>query len=586
MGNISSMKSRRSLTTVLVITLGLASLPILVQGQDQSGNLCGPEPKERIPLWILRFEVLDRDSHAPISNADVTIVDSRRKNELKVLTDQRGVGVFVISDPNCLPPDRGSIEIVHRHYHYRHIEIDREQLRLEEDDKRILLEGHMHNWTGLDANPDGDELIYKVKARQYRVGVKNVSTEFGFAMPNYAPALFEYRIEMQHLSDSVRTEPLPRSQHDPRINSFPDVTRPVPISEGTIQWAQWDLSGLQWGMSIEQVRQTLRRKVTVVSEFEGKTQAEIRGLVRWIGKEMEFPTGGCLTFKLGRLGEVLIQTIRQRYDPNLLRDLGRVFGPSTVVPHPNYPPNGKFIIWQDDSTYIEGTDFHGEGPGPLLSITSKSINPWDKEFLGVSQRTERTLNIQESTRSESRRESAALQIQTTSGAVESNGRNVAKNASVTVDATGGSYRGVQPSARGVVDGDANSIGGFWSGRSGSSTGWIQLTLDKEYLISRIRVYSMYWDPAEYGREGYLEYRVDISNDGNNWKTVLPKAWAKNNLSSMGSWAKEDISFTQCIVRYVKVTITNSSGPSSHLWRTLIREIEIGDANLPLHNWER
>lgn len=396
---MNSMKSMRSLTTVLVVALALASLPISVQGQDQSGNLCGPEPKERIPLWILRFEVLDRDSHAPISNADVTIADSRRENELKVLTDQRGVGVFVISDPNCLPSDRSIIEIIHRRYQYREIEIDRDQLGLEEDDKRILLEGHMHNWTGLDANPDLEELIYKVKARRYRVGIKNVPTEFGFAMPNYAPALFEYRIEMQHLSDSFRTEPPPGSQRNPRIRSTPDVKRPEPIPEGVIQWAQSGLSGLQWGMSIEQVRQTLRRKLTIVSKFEANTTVEIRGLVRWIGKEMEFHFGGCMVFKRGRLGEVLIETIRQRHDPNLLRDLERVFGPSTVVPHPNYPPNGKFFLWQDSSTYIEGTDLAGEGRlGPLLSLTSKSINPWDKEFLGVSQRTERTRNIQESMR--------------------------------------------------------------------------------------------------------------------------------------------------------------------------------------------
>jgi hypothetical protein len=33
-----------------------------------------------------------------------------------------------------------------------------------------------------------------------------------------------------------------------------------------------------------------------------------------------------------------------------------------------------------------------------------------------------------------------------------------------------------------------------------------------------------------------------------------------------------------------VDITNSTGVATHLWRTAIREIEAGDANLPLNSW--
>jgi hypothetical protein len=164
-----------------------------------------------------------------------------------------------------------------------------------------------------------------------------------------------------------------------------------------------------------------------------------------------------------------------------------------------------------------------------------------------------------------------------------NGQNIAPLATVTVSATGSCYQGTCPVAAGVKDGSTNGPGAFWSGADQSSTGWVKLTLDQVYMLSKIRVFSQYWDASVYGTEGGLEYSVLVSLDGSNWTVVCPASFALKKTVD-NSTAREDISFTPRSVRYIKVDITNSTGVATHLWRTAIREIEAGDANLPLNSW--
>ncbi len=163
------------------------------------------------------------------------------------------------------------------------------------------------------------------------------------------------------------------------------------------------------------------------------------------------------------------------------------------------------------------------------------------------------------------------------------GQNVAPLATVSVSATGDCYLGVCPTASGINDGNAYPPGAFWSGASGSSTGWVLLTLDQTYTLSKIRVFSQYWDVSVYGVEGGLEYSVSVSTDNSNWTVVHPASFALKKTVNV-AWAREDINFAPQSVRYIKVDIVNSTGVSGHIWRTGIEEIEAGDANLPLHSW--
>ncbi len=163
------------------------------------------------------------------------------------------------------------------------------------------------------------------------------------------------------------------------------------------------------------------------------------------------------------------------------------------------------------------------------------------------------------------------------------GRNVAIGAAVSVSATGSCYLGTCPAGSGINDGTAASPGTFWSGASGSSTGWVELKLDQTYQLSMIRVFSQYWDPTVYPSEGGLDYGVSVSADSNAWTVVRAASYALNKIVTAG-WAREDITFAPEAVRYIKVDIVNSSGVASHIWRTGVLEVEAGDANLPLYPW--
>lgn len=167
------------------------------------------------------------------------------------------------------------------------------------------------------------------------------------------------------------------------------------------------------------------------------------------------------------------------------------------------------------------------------------------------------------------------------------GANVALNASVEVSAIGPTYIDRTPSASGINDCTNSSPGNFWSGDAFSDTGYVILTLDSTYQLSKIRVYSQYWSSSVYGTEGYIKYEVKISTNKTDWTTVRSSSFASNSidLGSDGEWAKETIEFTKRDVKYIKINITDSTGPGSHLWRTSILEVIAGNETLPTYSWE-
>jgi len=189
------MKNYIDFTLVLLVVF---IYPTKMFGQDSGGNLCGPGIKEVKPSWILRFEILDQETRTPVDRANIKIISEPDSHCISWVSDRKGVAVLIVTDTRCIP-DTGTIEITHPEYRYDERKIEKWEFFQNEDERRILLEGHMHNWTYHDAFPSEIELINKVRDRRYRVGVKQVPSEFGFNWPNYAPALFEYRVELQSL---------------------------------------------------------------------------------------------------------------------------------------------------------------------------------------------------------------------------------------------------------------------------------------------------------------------------------------------------------------------------------------------------
>ena len=182
---------------------------MLVFCQDDGGMLCGGEDEK--PIWILRFKILDSETHYPIRYANIEISNDRG-DAMHWKANSEGIAVLVVTTPNCLPYD-GKFEITSKYYRYYQESFERNYFSSYEDSKRIYLEGHRHNWTDLNQIPETQELINKISRKQYQVGIKKISSGHGFDWVNYAPACFEYKIELDKIRDDYY-QPSQNSYHD------------------------------------------------------------------------------------------------------------------------------------------------------------------------------------------------------------------------------------------------------------------------------------------------------------------------------------------------------------------------------------
>jgi hypothetical protein len=163
--------------------------------QDDGGMLCGTEQQK--PILILRFEVVDAESRTPIPGASIKTSGSG-EHEMSWRADSRGVAVLVACDERCIPSS-GVLEVTARGYNYHTEQIGRDSFSKQINNRRIFLEGHQHNWTNSSQFPSTQELINKVRAGRYRIGIERIPSGMGFDWINYAPSLFEYRIEMTRI---------------------------------------------------------------------------------------------------------------------------------------------------------------------------------------------------------------------------------------------------------------------------------------------------------------------------------------------------------------------------------------------------
>lgn len=187
------MKMMRCVCLLMVAVL---IVPASLAGEND-GMLCGEEGEK--PVWIMRFEIVDKDTHRPIPRAMIK-TSGRGEHEMSWPADRDGVSVLVVTKPRGIPSS-GSLEITARRYRYHTEKIERDSFEDREHDRRILLTGHQHNWTDMNQLPSVQEIMDKVKAKQYRVGVEKVPSGMGFDWVNYAPAIFEYRIELERVKD-------------------------------------------------------------------------------------------------------------------------------------------------------------------------------------------------------------------------------------------------------------------------------------------------------------------------------------------------------------------------------------------------
>jgi hypothetical protein len=142
-------------------------------------------------------------------------------------------------------------------------------------------------------------------------------------------------------------------------------------------------------------------------------------------------------------------------------------------------------------------------------------------------------------------------VQGTNLALESNG--------ATATASGyTSYGGYAARPDQAIDGTANVEQGrtFWA--TGTLPAWLTVTLPSVEEVRTVVVHESYHD---------LTYTVEGSMDGVTWSTLVPSTFSPHTGRSF--------TFSSPVqVQQVRLTVTGSTAPGSHLWKTNVYEFEL------------
>ena len=179
--------------------------------QDNDGNLCGHEGERQ--LWLLRFEIIDSETHLPVRNAVIEI-SGDNGNDMTWEASNRGTSVLVVTSEYCIP-SQGKLEVKARNYNYYQEDISRRFFQNEESNNRIYIPGKYN----FDKIPNTQELMDIITAKRYRKGVRNIQIMGGVDVQNNSPACFEYTIEMQKIDRDFGYNDDSRNRYSNRGNS-------------------------------------------------------------------------------------------------------------------------------------------------------------------------------------------------------------------------------------------------------------------------------------------------------------------------------------------------------------------------------
>lgn len=154
--------------------------------------------------------------------------------------------------------------------------------------------------------------------------------------------------------------------------------------------------------------------------------------------------------------------------------------------------------------------------------------------------------------------------------------NIANEASITYSSIStSSYNGYTPNANHTVDGSIEHNNNFWSAQSFSGSGWIAYNYTIEKSLSEIRVYA---GSAYYGA---LFYVVQYLDTNGKWVDLTIPAWVDGDLSGCSEYSTSAQNVYEYVVdasaistKGIRINVTDSKYPSSHLWRTVVTEVEI------------
>ncbi|MCX8014353.1 MAG: discoidin domain-containing protein [Rectinema sp.] len=109
----------------------------------------------------------------------------------------------------------------------------------------------------------------------------------------------------------------------------------------------------------------------------------------------------------------------------------------------------------------------------------------------------------------------------------------------------------------AIDGNPNTS---WAS-NWDMPAWLQVKFDRTYTISKIGVW---WD---YHRHDYI---IKLSTDGTTWTTVKTGV---SNITEGSPPVHEEFSISPRSARYIRIEITSTSAPSSHIFQSIVAEIE-------------
>ena len=127
----------------------------------------------------------------------------------------------------------------------------------------------------------------------------------------------------------------------------------------------------------------------------------------------------------------------------------------------------------------------------------------------------------------------------------------------------GTYMGHVRTADRAIDGRTHGTDDYVTGWSASRTpAWLQVTFDQEYPIEQIGLW--------FGSHK-VTYSVSLSEDGRDWRTVVESTESRNSEGSPPTY--ESFTIEPLTARYVRVDITATSAPRSHIWQATIHELQ-------------
>lgn len=160
---------------------------------------------------------------------------------------------------------------------------------------------------------------------------------------------------------------------------------------------------------------------------------------------------------------------------------------------------------------------------------------------------------------------------TQSGIIASDHENIAlsSNGGIATAISEGEYLGVKHYASLVNDNDSTT---FWASKW-SLPAWLVVEFDSLYLIDKVGVL---WGLGTHNQS----YSISLSKDNIYWNTVVPTRASNTNAGYSGSTyngsdyqSHEMFDIEPIEAKYMKIDITQTSAPSSHIFQTIIHEIE-------------